>query len=69
MRKRKSTWTRASDMAKKYMMLVKQDWSVPDTYSKTDEQTLNVLKWYLTDAWYSGYKQGRRDLRKELKDA
>lgn len=27
------------------------------------------VRFYLQDAWYSGYKQGKKDLRKELKGA
>lgn len=58
MRKRKTLWERAIAMSDKYMALMGR------SLVKKEE-----VRFYLQDAWYSGYKQGKKDLRKELKGA
>lgn len=59
MAKAKTTWQRAIAMSDKYMKLL----------DRRGPLVKEEVRFYLQDAWYSGYKQGKKDLRKELKNA
>jgi hypothetical protein len=55
--KRKTLWSRAIDMSNKYMELL---------YFFGPRPKRDDIRFYFQDAWYTGYKQGKREARKEL---